>query len=100
MVVPRPVRRRGRGDALLLRQLDFGIWAAASARRPRCGGPSATGRGGSWSASSLDATGTHRASGGPITLRRILFVAVIAKYARHNGHADLLRERIDGATGY
>lgn len=20
-------------------------------------------------------------------------------YARHNGHADLLRERIDGATG-
>ncbi|PZS28833.1 MAG: Mini-circle protein, partial [Pseudonocardiales bacterium] len=21
------------------------------------------------------------------------------EYARHNGHADLLRERIDGATG-
>jgi hypothetical protein len=24
---------------------------------------------------------------------------VIGEYARHNGHADLLRERIDGATG-
>jgi hypothetical protein len=23
----------------------------------------------------------------------------IEEYARHNGHADLLRERIDGATG-
>jgi uncharacterized protein DUF664 len=21
------------------------------------------------------------------------------KYARHNGHADLLRERLDGSTG-
>jgi len=25
---------------------------------------------------------------------------MIAEYARHNGHADLLRERIDGATGF
>jgi Protein of unknown function (DUF664) len=24
---------------------------------------------------------------------------MIEKYARHNGHADLIRERIDGATG-
>ena len=24
---------------------------------------------------------------------------MIEEYARHNGHADLLRERIDGATG-
>jgi hypothetical protein len=23
-----------------------------------------------------------------------------AEYSRHNGHADLLRQRIDGATGY
>lgn len=50
-------------------------------------------------APSLDATGTHRASGQPIALRRIL-IAMIAEYARHNGHADLLRERIDGATGF
>jgi hypothetical protein len=26
-------------------------------------------------------------------------VKVVQEYARHNGHADLLRERIDGATG-
>jgi hypothetical protein len=26
-------------------------------------------------------------------------VHLIAEYARHNGHADLLRERLDGATG-
>jgi hypothetical protein len=26
-------------------------------------------------------------------------VKLIQEYARHNGHADLLRERIDGATG-
>lgn len=49
-------------------------------------------------APSLDATGTHLATGKPIVLRRIM-VAMIAEYARHNGHADLLRERIDGATG-
>jgi Protein of unknown function (DUF664) len=24
---------------------------------------------------------------------------MIEEYARHNGHADLLRQRIDGATG-
>jgi hypothetical protein len=24
---------------------------------------------------------------------------LIEEYARHNGHADLLRERIDGSTG-
>lgn len=49
--------------------------------------------------SSLDQTGIEKLSGQPISLRRIL-VAMIAEYARHNGHADLLRERIDGATGY
>ena len=25
---------------------------------------------------------------------------MIEEYARHNGHADLLRERVDGTTGY
>lgn len=48
---------------------------------------------------SLDDTGIHRGTGEPISLRRIL-VHMIAEYARHNGHADLLRERIDGATGH
>jgi hypothetical protein len=50
-------------------------------------------------ASSLDQTGTLHRTGGPVSLRRIL-VDMIAEYARHDGHADLLRERIDGATGY
>jgi hypothetical protein len=33
-----------------------------------------------------------------VTLRWIL-CHMIEEYARHNGHADLLREAIDGATG-
>jgi len=50
-------------------------------------------------APSLEVTGVHAASGEPISLRRVI-VHLLAEYARHNGHADLLRERIDGATGY
>ena len=30
---------------------------------------------------------------------RWIYVHMVEEYARHNGHADLLRERIDGATG-
>jgi len=36
--------------------------------------------------------------GQPISLRELL-VHMIEEYARHNGHADLLRERIDGRLG-
>jgi uncharacterized damage-inducible protein DinB len=36
--------------------------------------------------------------GGPISLRELL-VHMVEEYARHNGHADLLRERIDGRVG-
>ncbi|GAA2313838.1 DinB family protein [Streptomyces caniferus] len=36
--------------------------------------------------------------GGQVSLRWIL-VHMIEEYARHNGHADLLRESIDGTTG-
>ncbi len=39
-----------------------------------------------------------RRHGEDITLRWI-YLHMIEEYARHNGHADLLRERIDGATG-
>jgi predicted acetyltransferase len=48
-------------------------------------------------ASSLDIVGKdeHR---GEISLRWVL-VHMIEEYARHLGHADLLREAIDGATG-
>jgi uncharacterized damage-inducible protein DinB len=34
----------------------------------------------------------------PVSLRWVL-VHMIEEYARHNGHADLLRERLDGSTG-
>ncbi|MFE2944390.1 DinB family protein [Streptomyces sp. NPDC059255] len=40
----------------------------------------------------------QRSSGDPFTLRWI-YAHMIEEYARHNGHADLLRERLDGATG-
>jgi uncharacterized damage-inducible protein DinB len=36
--------------------------------------------------------------GGQVTLRWI-YSHMIAEYARHAGHADLLRERLDGTTG-
>lgn len=49
-------------------------------------------------AATLDETGIRQRTGEPISLRRIM-VDMIAEYARHNGHADLLRERIDGTTG-
>ena len=49
-------------------------------------------------ARSLDDTGTRRRDAAAITTRFVL-AHQIAEYARHNGHADLLRERIDGATG-
>jgi uncharacterized damage-inducible protein DinB len=47
-------------------------------------------------APSLEATGLRR--GETVSLRWIL-VHMIEEYARHNGHADLLRERIDGTVG-
>ena len=46
----------------------------------------------------LDSVGKSQRRGNDVSLRWI-FVHMIEEYARHNGHADLLRERIDGATG-
>lgn len=46
--------------------------------------------------SPLDATFTH--AGKTMSLR-LIYLHMIEEYARHVGHADLLRERIDGATG-
>ncbi len=42
--------------------------------------------------------GRDRRTGEQFSLRWII-THMIEEYARHNGHADLLRERIDGATG-
>jgi uncharacterized damage-inducible protein DinB len=36
--------------------------------------------------------------GAPFSLRMV-YVHMIGEYARHNGHADLLREALDGVTG-
>ena len=54
-------------------------------------------------APSLDITGDdpfdeHGSGGGAMSLREAL-VGMIEEYARHMGHADLLRERIDGRLG-
>ncbi len=45
----------------------------------------------------LDVTGSDPWRG-PISLRWVL-VHMVEEYARHNGHIDLLRQRIDGAVG-
>ncbi|MFZ0165117.1 MAG: DUF664 domain-containing protein, partial [Trebonia sp.] len=44
----------------------------------------------------LDATFTHN---GQTMSLRLIYLHMIEEYARHLGHADLLRERIDGTTG-
>ncbi len=36
--------------------------------------------------------------GGPDRDIRWIYLHMIEEYARHNGHADLIRERIDGVT--
>ena len=41
---------------------------------------------------------TSAPNGKPLTLRWVL-THMIEEYARHNGHADLLREASDGTTG-
>jgi Protein of unknown function (DUF664) len=46
----------------------------------------------------LDETFFHPRRNTDMSLRWV-YVYMIDEYARHNGHADLLRERIDGATG-
>jgi uncharacterized damage-inducible protein DinB len=47
-------------------------------------------------APSFDVTGLR--GGGRVSLRWVM-THMIEEYARHNGHADLLRERLDGSTG-
>ena len=46
----------------------------------------------------MDTVSTGDPDGGRHTLRRTI-VHMIEEYARHCGHADLLREIIDGSTG-
>nr|WP_239317064.1 DinB family protein [Planobispora longispora] len=46
----------------------------------------------------LETVGKVQRRGEDVSLRWIL-VHMIEEYARHNGHADILREQIDGVTG-
>jgi uncharacterized damage-inducible protein DinB len=49
-------------------------------------------------AESLDVAGYQPRWGEQVSLRMVI-VHVLLEYGRHNGHADLLREGIDGAVG-
>ncbi|MFD6610970.1 DinB family protein [Micromonospora chalcea] len=49
-------------------------------------------------AASLDVTG-HQARWGEDVSLRLVMLHMLHEYARHNGHADLIREAIDGAVG-
>jgi len=49
-------------------------------------------------AASLDVTG-YAANWGEDVSLRLVMLHLIHEYARHNGHADLLREGIDGTVG-
>lgn len=49
-------------------------------------------------AAHMELTDVGARRGEEVSLRWVL-VHMIEEYARHNGHADLIRERIDGATG-
>ncbi|MGV9264134.1 DinB family protein [Kitasatospora sp. NPDC003701] len=68
-------------------EADFATWQTQiAAARAACEGLS------------LDTVGKRPREGREVTLRWIL-VHMIEEYARHNGHADLLRELVDGVTG-
>lgn len=49
-------------------------------------------------APSLDVTGFFPKWDADVSLRLVM-LHLMHEYARHNGHADLLREAIDGTTG-
>jgi hypothetical protein len=73
--------------------LDDADWSAdLAAFETECAASrsAASGRG-------LEDTGTRR--GEEVSLRWI-YNHMIEEYARHNGHADLIRELIDGAVGW
>ncbi|MFF1907578.1 DinB family protein [Kitasatospora sp. NPDC058218] len=68
-------------------EADFAVWQGQiAAARAACEGLSP------------ETVGKRPREGREVTLRWIL-VHMIEEYARHNGHADLLRELVDGVTG-
>ena len=103
LVVPLPVHRRGHRPAVRAvgepqrrtsTELDDTPAAevllahaqeAAAAMRP-------------WQDTRSTRTFARRRRRSDLSLRWV-YLHMIEEYARHNGHADLLRERIDGSTG-
>jgi hypothetical protein len=69
------------------------LWVMGPRSAPA--GPPTNGSSMSPAAASYDDTVTSRQ--GVMSVRAVL-VHMIEEYAQHNGHADLLRERIDGVT--
>ena len=67
-------------------QADLAIWQAECEVSRRAA-----------AAHSLTDTGVR--NGEPVSLRWI-YTHMIEEYARHNGHADLIRELVDGAVGW
>lgn len=70
------------------RQEAFGAWQAEVEKARRI----------EREAESLDVTG-YQASWGQDVSLRLVMLHLIHEYARHNGHADFLREGIDGTVG-
>jgi hypothetical protein len=70
------------------REEAFGAWQAEVAHARRI----------EELAESLDVTGYFPKWGEDVSLRLVM-LHLIHEYARHNGHADFLREGIDGAVG-
>lgn len=68
------------------------LWEAAVARSRRIV-DDALAEGG------LDHVGTHVAPSGQSPNLRRMLLDLIEEYARHVGHADLIRESVDGLTG-
>lgn len=67
-------------------EADLAVWQEQVARARAIAG-----------AHALTDTGSRR--NGDVVDLRWVYVHMIEEYARHNGHADLLRELLDGAVG-
>jgi Protein of unknown function (DUF664) len=83
-------RRFGVGLLVGSAQL-YDLWAA-TIERSRASVGRALGEGGLDHLAHLGWDGAH------VSLRRLLF-DLVEEYGRHTGHADLLREAVDGVTG-
>lgn len=80
---------RGRDAVALRRTLDDAVAASDAAVDAVLAAPGGAG---------LDTLAARERHGERVSLRWIL-VHLVEEYARHNGHADLLREAVDGSTG-